>query len=149
MRNNIEHYKFEMDIAEVRRTLGRLIQATNEFNTKFNLIDLKTHIDPDCLKTFETLADEYRANLAHARAEALEESESGEAFDCTQCGESKTAYCYKDKYICKFCNESESIVQCFRCEDQYPKSEVRVWNDDHLPGIDYICEGCESYFSSQ
>jgi hypothetical protein len=43
LRNDIEHYKFELDAIEVRTTLGRLIRATNELNDYEGLIDIHDH----------------------------------------------------------------------------------------------------------
>lgn len=44
LRNSIEHFKFEMDVREVRRTLGRLIRATEEFNSEVGLLNMQDHI---------------------------------------------------------------------------------------------------------
>jgi hypothetical protein len=145
LRNDIEHSRFEMDVRDVRRTLGRLIRATEELNGELNLIQLADHIDAELFDTYDTLADEYRSTLAHARTEAVEESEDGEVFDCGICGESATAVREDGSYSCRFCGESEEIVHCFHCEESFRRSEVSVWNDDHPPVIDYVCDGCEDY----
>lgn len=145
LRNDIEHSRFEMDVKEVRRTLGRLIRATEELNAELNLIRLVDHIEPDLFDTYDTLADEYRAQLAHARSEASEESEDGEVFDCGICGESATAVREDEGYSCRFCGEIEELVQCFYCEETYRRADVSVWNDEHPPAIDYVCDSCEDH----
>lgn len=149
LRNNIEHHKFEMNVHEVRQVLGRLIRATIEFNRKYDLVDLEKTIDQECKKIFNTLADEYLANVAEACAEAVDKSESGEAFDCSVCGESKTAALVKDSYECLFCKENVARVECCQCNDMFPETAVTVWNEEHPPHIDYICEACESYIMSR
>ncbi len=149
LRNDIEHHKFKMNIHEVRRALGRLIRATMEFNGKHNLLDLAQKIEPDCKITFDTLADEYLADLAAARAEAVGKSEDGEAYDCHYCGERETAALLENAYDCLFCKEKVAIVECCQCNEDFPRTEVSVWNDDHPPHIDYICEACESHIMSQ
>lgn len=149
LRNNIEHYKFEMDIHEVRRTLGRLIRATIEFNDEHEVLDLAESIEPDCIETFQTLADEYRANLAAARAEAIDKSQDGEAYDCTYCGERKTAALIDDAHQCFFCEDKVALVECCQCNQIFPETEVSIWNDEYPPHIDYICEGCEDYIMSK
>jgi hypothetical protein len=147
LRNNIEHHKFEMNVHDVRKALGRLIRATMEFSDEHDLLDLAEKVEPDCKNTFDTLADEYRASIAAARAEALDKSDDGEAYDCAHCGERGTAALIEEKYECLFCKETVSIVECCVCGDDFPETEVSVWNDDHLPHIDYICEACESHIS--
>lgn len=149
IRNDIEHHKFEMNVHEVRRTLGRLIRATMEFSAEHDLLDLAQKVEPDCKNTFETLADEYRANIAAARAEAPDKSEDGEAYDCGYCGERNTAALVENAYECLFCKEKVAIVECCQCNADFPETEVSVWNDDHLPHIDYICEACESHIMSR
>lgn len=145
IRNDIEHAQFEMDVHDVRRTIGRLIRATMEFSADYDLLDLARNVEPDCKITFETLADEYRANLAAAQAEAPDRSEDGVAYDCSYCGERKTAALVNSKYECIACKEKVTILECCQCGDDFPEIEVSVWNDDHPPKVDYICEACESY----
>lgn len=149
LRNDIEHHKFEMNVHEVRRTLGRLIRATIEFNDEHGLLSLAEKIEANCRETFETLADEYRASIAEARAVAMDRSEDGVAYDCTVCGMRNTAALVKDKYECHVCMEKVSIVNCCLCNERFPETEVSVWNNDHPPQIDYICEGCEDYIRSR
>jgi hypothetical protein len=141
LRNNIEHHKFEMNVHEVRKALGRLIRATVEFSAEHDLLDLAQNVEPDCKNTFETLADEYRASIAAARAD-------GEGYDCGYCGERNTAAWVEGAYECLFCKEKDTIVECCQCNVNFPETEVSVWNDDHPPHIDYICEACESHIVS-
>ncbi len=149
LRNNIEHHKFEMNVSEVRRSIGRLIRATMEFSSEYDFLDLQNKIDPDCKETFETLSDEYRASINEARAEAIDISEDGDAFDCNYCGERKTVALVGDILKCLFCKEEEAIVECCHCNVRFPESEVTVWNDEYPPHVDYICESCDSYIFSR
>lgn len=149
LRNNIEHHKFEMNVHEVRRTLGRVIRATVEFNDEHGLIDLAKSIDKLCRKTFDTLADEYKASLAAAKAEANDKAGGNPTFDCTLCGERDTCAIVDQKYECFFCENAVERVRCCQCNEAFPETEVSVWNDDHQPHVDYICEGCESYIMSR
>ncbi len=143
LRNNIEHYRFEMDIPEARRTIGRLTQAMNEFNSNFSDFDLTDHVEPANLQIFEELADEYRAQLAHSRVEAKEQSEDGEGHYCTYCGNEETAALVMGTYICKFCEEEDSETNCCICGEPIRISDAITWNDEHAPHIDYVCEACD------
>ena len=58
LRNDIEHHKFEMDVAQVRRTIGRLTKAMLDFNDAYAHIDLTEHVEAGALKVFEALADD-------------------------------------------------------------------------------------------
>jgi hypothetical protein len=149
LRNDIEHYKFTMDVPEVRRTVGRLIRASNEFNEALQVIDLKGHIASDCQELYDSLADEFLANLSNARAEAREESEDEEVHLCVYCGQAGTGARIGREIVCKLCGESEEIVLCFHCESEFPRSWVSIWNDEHPPHVDYVCENCEEYIMSR
>lgn len=149
IRNDIEHHKFEMDLHEVRRTLGRLIRAIMEFSAEHDLLDLTQNVEPDCKNTFETLADEYRANIAAARAEVPDKSEDGETYDCSYCGERNTAALVKGFYECLFCKEKTVIIECCHCNQSFPETEVSIWNDDYRPHVDYICAPYESSIMSK
>lgn len=65
LRNNIEHYEFSLDIDEVKAVLGRLMRALSELSKIENGLDLKKHVEPKLLSSFETLADEYKARLGN------------------------------------------------------------------------------------
>lgn len=149
LRNDIEHFKFTMDVAEVRRTLGRLIRATNEFNAALKVIDLEGHISHDCRELYDALADEFLSDLANARAEACEESEDEEGHLCVHCGQPDTGARIGHDIVCKLCGETEQMVRCCQCESELPQLWARVWNDDHPPHVDYICEDCEDYIMSR
>lgn len=148
LRNDIEHYSFEMDVREVRRTLGRLIRATNEFNEELGQMVLSDHIHPDCQEAFETLADEYTEQRANARLEAVEDSDN-DPEDCPNCGENGTVAINGLNYKCKLCGSSGTKVMCCHCENHFQEEQVSVWNDDHAPSVDYICDDCEDYLMSR
>ncbi|MCU7828249.1 MAG: hypothetical protein KZQ85_04215 [Candidatus Thiodiazotropha sp. (ex Myrtea sp. 'scaly one' KF741663)] len=143
LRNDIEHFKFTMDVAEARRALGRLTQSVLDFNDTHAEIDIFEHIDADTFKVFEELADEHKAALSNARREAEEESEDAEVYDCEICWSKGTAIKIDGKYVCKLCGDEDPIVECTVCTEDYRQSECSIWNDDHPPYVDYICGYCE------
>ena len=149
LRNQIEHFKFQMDVVEVRRTLGRLIRATNEFNDEHDLIDISSHLSGKHLEIFNELDDEYKSNLATARVDAKANSDDGSGHDCTYCGEFGTAAKKGDSIDCAFCDHSEALIVCCQCDDEYREGEMSIWNDEHLPHVDYICDYCRDYIFSK
>lgn len=142
LRNDIEHHRFELDAVEVRDALGRLIRATNEFNDEHGIIDVHSLLGGEHLKLYAELGDEYQAKLANSRLEAKETSEDKEGHYCEWCGE--TGVASKDGFNlhCHFCEESTELFECFHCNQEYRGDEVRVWNDEHPPHIDYMCDYC-------
>lgn len=145
LRNDIEHYKFTMDVAEVRRTIGRLTQSVIDFNDTHTEIDIYDHIDADTFKIFEELADEHKAALANAQREAKEESPDGEVYNCNICWSKETAIKEDGTYKCKLCLDEDDETECCICSERIRVSEGIVWNDEHPPHVDYICEGCDEH----
>lgn len=144
LRNNIEHHKFTMDLAEVRTTLGRLTQALLEFNEYVSDFDIAEHIDVDNLELFTTLSDEYKAEIAAARKRAEEESDANEAVHCHNCYNQTAARIGHD-YKCFYCEYTDPLLDCCVCGINERRSEMSLWNDEHN---DYICSGCEDRISS-
>lgn len=142
LRNDIEHFKFELDAIEVRIILGRLIRATDEFNDENDLITISSLLGGDHLATYTELGDEYKAKLATARVAAKAESDDGEAYFCHCCAETDVAAKIGGERHCKFCEEEMTLYECTHCNEQYTEDEVRVWNDQHRPHVDYMCGYC-------
>jgi hypothetical protein len=143
LRNNIEHFTFDMNVKEVRTVLGRLLRAADDFVGATGLPPLAPDIAGDCSETFEQLRDEYREHLANARADAKEGAGEGDPTYCSYCGEQDVAYLSEDKLVCAFCEEAETLNDCVVCGGTYRRSEVSVWNDEHEGGTDYACMSCE------
>lgn len=144
IRNEIEHYKFTMDVAEVRRVIGRLTISIIDFNDTHAEINIYDHIDKDTFKIFEDLADEHKTALANAQKEAEEESADDEVYDCYLCLNSKTAIIIDRKYACKLCGDADPEIECTICSEPIRKSEGLSWNNDDPENVAYICGGCES-----
>lgn len=142
LRNDIEHFKFEMETKDIRRTLGRLTTALVEFCEEIADIELESLISPVNLKTFEELADEYKAELVNAKSEAKEESEDDNTYDCHSCGERDTVAILNSQYVCKYCGFEDPDVFCCVCGISFRESEGHIWNSDNPNHKDYICDGC-------
>ena len=143
LRNSIEHHTFALDVAEARRALGRLTQATVAFSDAHDGITLEDHIEPDRFVIFQNLADEFAADIANARLEATEQSQDGQVHDCALCYTENTAIQTEHGFECKLCEGTDAFTDCSVCGERILESEGSVWNDDHPPHIDYICYGCE------
>jgi hypothetical protein len=143
LRNNIEHYKFEMDLREARRAIGRLIRAINEFHGDNGFTELATLIEQDCRDTYEKLADEYKQALFEAQQSAAAVAGDHEPQSCFHCGNSKTVVQSANSLLCQLCGGESLLQECLRCGETYPDDLMRVWNDEHGPGEeDWMCDFC-------
>jgi len=145
LRNEIEHYEFEMDIKEVRATLGRVLRATDAFAVTSGLQPLLSSVDKDCRDTYTTLLDEYLQRLTNARTDAAASDAFGRAHHCSFCGEVGVAVEHEDRAECFFCGKSESMRRCVICNEAYRESELAMWNDDHPGEPDLICDNWEDH----
>lgn len=142
LRNDIEHYEFELSPAEVRVAIGRLVRAAEELSTSFGMPALGPEVAADCREHFETLLDEERERVTNARLDALKEDRPDGVDWCQYCGLKGTIVWRADTIYCHACKETEQIHLCCQCDSPTPERWCMVWNDDHPPTIDYICEFC-------
>jgi DNA-directed RNA polymerase subunit RPC12/RpoP len=147
LRNQIEHFKFEMDVSEVRRTLGRILRATAEFSDEFEVAgfdfkSLKERLTLPEVQSLEVLLDEYRSEVSSAQADAREASEDNKGHDCPWCGEKGTAAKDGDTLVCKFCSTTVDLYECSQCGATVNEYDAITWNDDNPEAVDYICEAC-------
>lgn len=143
LRNDIEHYQFDMDVSEVRKAMGRLVQAINEFHYEIGDEDIEEFVSKANLELFNELADENERDLGNARTDAKELTEDGEVHDCKFCGHDDTGAMIKGRVICQYCKEEDELLDCSICGDRMLRSEAIVWNDDHETHTDYACEACD------
>lgn len=143
LRNNIEHFKFEMDPRAARLAIGRLIRALNEFHEENDFTDLASLIEVDCRGTYEKLADEYKQRLFEAQQSAELAKGVDEPHACFSCGSPKTMVRAGEKLKCHFCDDEIPIHECVRCTERFPEVLMRVWNDDNGPAQkDWMCDFC-------
>lgn len=150
LRNNIEHYKFEMDPRAARLAIGRLIRALNEFHEENDFTELATLIESDCRPTYDKLASEYKQKLHEAQRSAEDATEL-QPQRCMACGEHATMVFEGDKLLrCHFCDSTFDIHECVQCGTNFPDNMMSIWNDEAGPGNeDWICDDCQEYILSK
>ena len=159
LRNDIEHHKFEMDVADVRSSLGRLFRAVVEFLHKYADLDLKSAIPTHIWDMFKVLSDEYEFRLRDAMREAdrIEEENSGSPNDpyaavvrleCPNCGNYTLVVNENSDtgFQCTLCGNEESDdipSDCDICGAPATIGELDYcYNDDgSLEGRCYYCSG--------
>lgn len=159
LRNDIEHHKFFMDVAQTRNTLGRLFRSVLEFLESFSDIDLESHVSKETVETFKVLSDEYelRRRDAIKAADKIDDEQgpdptSGDftpaRLDCPQCdnptlvisAESSTGFrCL----LCENENSGEIPSNCDICGAEETVGELVYWENEFgdREGRCYHCSG--------
>lgn len=159
MRNDIEHHKFSMDVAQVRTTIGRIFRSVLEFLEHYTDVDVKATIPAQLMAPFKVLSDEYEFRLRNAlnEAAAVEEANPPDhndpdadpvRVDCDNCGnptlvlneESPTGY------RCTMCGSEEGDelpANCDICGIQSTRGELVYWDTEggEREGRCYYCSG--------
>lgn len=149
LRNNIEHHKFSMDVADVEETIGRLMSAVVEFDESHENIDLSSNISAEQYDLFHELANTYEGRLKKAE-EKVEEALRGldpkednmSVYHCYEC-DHDTMIPDEDSatgYRCTFCGNEESDdieMECAICGCPWSTGLMSHWEDD-----EYICPYC-------
>lgn len=153
LRNRIEHHKFDMDVAQVEATIGRLISAFVEFDQTHENIGLDDRIDLAQYDLFVVLADNYDLNLKKAENDvevaclANRDDPEFQVYRCDECGHD-TLMPNEDSetgYRCTFCGSEESDdmeVRCAMCDMPWQKGLMKYldWTDEGHYG--YYCPRC-------
>jgi len=164
LRNDIEHYKFNMDVAKVRETLGRIFRSLLEFLEYFSDIGLENHLSKEVSDIFKVLSDEYKHQLYSAikiADKAEEDAFKGvrpkerlhiewERYNCPECnnytmisnGDSSTGI------KCSFCENEETyerLVSCDCCGVEAEEVEMSIWQMDDGKS-EYRCHYCSEYY---
>ncbi len=162
LRNDIEHYKFDMNVAQVRETLGRIFRSLLEFLEFFSDVQLEGHISKDTAAMFKVLSDEYEQKL-HEAIKSADQAEKDafkgvrpkerihirwERYNCPECdnytmisdGESGTGV------KCTFCGNEEAsdrVVICDCCGAEGEEDDMEVWHMDDGTSENrcYYCSG--------
>jgi hypothetical protein len=159
LRNDIEHHRFDMDVATARITIGRLFRSVLEFLEDYSDLDVAELIPPHTMETFKVLSDEYQFKLRDAikEAEQIEQDNSRDPSDpdtrdarieCESCGNFTMVINEKSPsgYRCTFCDNEEGDnvpTSCDICGAPCEEGDLVFWdNEDGRPeGRCYYCSG--------
>ncbi|MBZ9559083.1 MULTISPECIES: hypothetical protein [unclassified Modicisalibacter] len=160
LRNDIEHYKFEMNVEEVRDALGRVFRSVLEFFEFFSDLSLESYVPSELAGAFQELADEYIGKLRRAEREVEEaekEAFSGyrpKEYDLVRWARLKCESCGNDLmipdsqsstgYQCKLCGNEDSFeipATCDFCGCDGYADDMEAWSDDE-GGVELRCYYC-------
>lgn len=168
LKNQIEHSHFEINLADLRMLLGRLIRMIDKFNQKKEIFDFNDWvvdgwISKKHMEIYETLLDEYK----HGLQEALQKVQDAkhEAFDgirqkdqnefifpiyrCSACDQ-ETLIKNKNsptQYQCAFCKAEDSEyleIACGICTALFPQGDMTYLVNFSEWGSIYICPRCKN-----
>ena len=147
LRNNIEHYKFSMDVFEARHTIGRVFFSLHEFLEEESNIDLAKAVGAKNIDIFQTLSDEYKLAVHNAIIEVdkikyqnpqdpMDPNQPAICIDCDECGHPTLALCADSStgYRCKFCkNEYSDYLpsSCTSCGCESTIGELETWENEN------------------
>lgn len=161
LRNNIEHHKFNMNIAEARETIGRLIHAVVVFDENHASIDLGSHIDDENAGVFYDLARTYEEKLK-AALEKVKEAEDDAykgyrqkeymlvdfgVYPCDECGHDTVVSNSGSAtgYGCTFCGAEEcssAEYACGICGSRWPRNDLSLIDLADTGNPEYSCPVC-------
>lgn len=159
LRNDIEHHKFEMNLEEVRATLGRIFRSVVAFLDEHTDITLEGHIPRETKDTFNELADEYAFRISEALRQATEIEEAlidlrGSVqqvpvrLRCSACGHETLVADESSSsgYKCYFCgaedgDEIPAYCDCCGAESTVGELSYAEWHDGKMEARCYYCSG--------
>ncbi|MBH1462837.1 hypothetical protein N7676_08375 [Stenotrophomonas sp. GD03993] len=163
LRNQIEHHKFEMNVAEVRSTMGRLFRSMMLFIEDYTDLDLLEEIPKEVKATFKVLSDEYELKVrdAHMAADVVARSAKLNPFenrpnvrvDCDWCGHFTMVVNEKSLtgYKCTLCDNTTSDdvpAACDWCQERLTFGELYsdTIEDNGEPREVYRCYRCSGQY---
>ena len=166
VRNNIEHFHFELEPRDVRLCLGRIVRRAEEFAETFSLFTLADKVSEENAKLYPQLADEYEHQIREAKLEVKERTDEAyrgvrhkfycfvdwHVHTCPACGEETLIPEGESRtgYRCTLCGneDSEAIeVACDCCGAKYPQEEMEYWElgENESEWRCYYCSGNYSF----
>jgi hypothetical protein len=161
LRNQIEHHKFELDVADTRVLIGRLFSSFLLFLESHSQLDLEARISEGAMTTFKILSDEYEFKRNEAMRSA-DEIEARTNFDhkdpdeipvrlhCQDCDLYAMVRSEKGKFgfICLFCGSEEQDeipVSCTNCGARGELGLMDSAYDDEI-GYEIRCNHCSGRY---
>ena len=163
LRNDIEHHKFEMDVATARITIGRLFRSVLEFLDSYSVVEVEKRIPDATRKIFKVLSDEYQFKL-HDAFKTADEVESANPVDpmdpdadpvrmeCEGCGNDTMVVNQESGsgYRCTFCANEDGDdlpASCSCCGQRLTAGDLETWHDD-VTGVEYRCYYCSGGYAA-
>lgn len=137
IRNQIEHYEFDIDEKEAKFLIGRILSFIFKFTKQELGLDWEQEFKED--DTWKELVSLYDFWKAHASIIEKEMSDSNiPATYCPSCG-ADTFSLVSD--TCMLCGHHEDVMECDYCGELVLESELHCVDLDEYSGV-AICDNC-------
>lgn len=138
LRNRIEHFEFQLNEAEARGIVGRLLSFIFEFSKSHLKLDLEKEFREN--RTWDTLIEIYEFRQAQSVAiqKRLSEQEIPSR-DCPSCGEDTFTL---ENEECQLCGHRESLIECDSCHGLCFDSEMESFSGFGDDNERVICKQC-------
>jgi hypothetical protein len=138
LRNKIEHYEIQVEEAEARGIVGRMLSFIFTFSKLHLEIDLEEEFRKD--DTWASLIEIYEFREAKAaEIEKRFQEEEVPSDICPSCGEPTFNL---DAEECELCGHVEQQAECDHCHSSFWESEVEHYEDPESGHETTLCEKC-------
>lgn len=141
LRNDIEHSAFELNPKEVRRTIGQLFRATDEFVKASKIRAIRYAVSKDNQQDYDVLLDEFLTDVREAQVSIIEDKLV--PMNCNLCHQDAVAIVGQDGAECRFCKKTDRWRWCVDCHQQFADSMTYMLSseDDDVPDV-FMCHEC-------
>ena len=147
LRNEIEHFKFSMNVIETKILIGNIVSLIDKIHRKITGNDILNQIDENFKKSYSELIDKHHAKITHCQATLLKEGKK--IVSCHFCTTKDTAYLNGHEFKCIFCEKTDFIDTCYLCSQHEYNSHMYPmwhWNQEQtkkpLPSDAVLCPTC-------
>ncbi|MEJ2746239.1 MAG: hypothetical protein P8123_11245 [bacterium] len=138
LRNQIEHFEFQLNEAEARPIVARLVSFIFSFTKQHLAVDWEDEFRRD---------DRWKALLeieefVEARVKVIQEHLERDSTSTTECPACYAPVFNLEAEECELCGHTESQIECFSCGEYVWEREVELVPVDVLGNENYICKGC-------
>jgi len=142
IRNSIVHYIFDYNTSEIRNIMLNIVSDMRELFILVKNSDFYNDVDDLTRQLLSQIESEYKKDLHLAQAEAKEEADGEDIYDCEICGEEQTVNLVDGVYKCQFCKEKDESEECVRCGQEFRVSQLIKYGETEEGYPIYMCEWC-------
>lgn len=115
IRNDIEHYKFSLEISQIRIVIGKVLILIDKIHKKFLNQDIKNEIDREFQNLYIELLADHHEKIVHSQRRVHELENITNITSCPFCHNTDTAYFIGDQFKCLFCEKTSFLTSCSFC----------------------------------
>ena len=147
LRNEIEHFEFELDEDQVKVNIGRIIESACSFHKDYSKDSLLEKLDLKNHEVFKSIVDDFEEHKKLALIKANKSTEKYWCFSCALETLIPTGVIDGDKkYLeCAMCDTETFVTKCTHCEAEVLEEDCNGGEDED-GFASFICESCLSHW---